>query len=268
LESREYFERTLPEWEEVYRRPTLYATIYRERLRAALQCVEDLALAPGSAVVDIGCGPGFGTAELARRDFRVVAMDASAQMVKQAIARARSSGVGSHVRGCVADIRALPLGDGTQSLAFVIGVSEWLESLEAPHAEIARILRPGGWLVLSADNPWALSCLLDPLENPMVVPMKRAAGRALRRVWPRRKAIRTQAHSRRTIDEALRRAGLETTKRTTLGFGPLTFFHRGLLPERTSQALHHRLSALASRPTSLLAATGLTQITVARRALH
>src|SRR5205814_10456308 len=141
-----------PEWEEVYRRKTLYAAIYRQRLQAALERVDELRLPPGSAAVDIGCGPGLGTTGLARRRLAVYAVDASTRMVERTLARAGADGLGASVRGCVADIRALPFADGRFALAFVVGVSEWLESLEQPLAEVARILRPGGWLVLSADN--------------------------------------------------------------------------------------------------------------------
>src|SRR5262249_25368403 len=159
----------------IYRCPTLYATIYRERLHAALRCVDTLGLV-GSAV-DIGCGPGLGTRSLAQRGFRVLGVGASARMVGRTPGRARARRPRSAVRGVVCDVRSLPLPNDAFELALVVGVSEWLAALERPLAEIARVLRSGGALVLTADNSWSLARLIDPLHHPLVVPGKRALGR-------------------------------------------------------------------------------------------
>lgn len=261
----DYFEATLPTWEDIYRRETVYATIYRERLRAALRSVDELRLAPGSAALDVGCGPGLGTAELARRGFTVDAVDTSARMIEVTLARARREGVHARVHGSVADIRALSFAAGAFDLAFVVGVSEWLPSLDEPLAELARVLKPGGHLVLTADNSWALSCLVDPLHHPLVTPAKRAVGRALRRVWPARRPLRTYARSRRALEGALRGAGLVPRSAATLGFGPFTLFNRPLVPERWGRALHRTLSALAARWPPLRGA-GLVHVVVARKA--
>jgi SAM-dependent methyltransferase len=257
---REYFDATLPDWETIYAHPALYSTIYQERLRAALRCVDDLGLGPGSPAVDIGCGPGLGSAGLARRGFVVHAVDSSAKMVERTLTRARSEGV--PMRGSVDDIHRLSLPDAAFDLAFVVGVSEWLETLERPLAEVARVLRPGGALVLTADNSWALSCLLDPLQNPLVVPLKRALGGALRRLSQRR-PLRVHPRSRRILQAALRRAGMVPTVATTLGFGPFTLFNRSIIPDRIGHKIHRKLQALASK--SWLGAAGLVHVMVARK---
>jgi SAM-dependent methyltransferase len=259
---KDYFEATLPAWEAIYRRDTLFALIYGERLRTALRSVDELRLAAGSAALDVGCGPGLGAAELARRGFDVDAIDTSARMIEVTRARARREGV--EVRGSVADVHALAFADGAFDLVFVVGVSEWLPSLDGPLAEIARVLKPGGHLVLTADNSWALTCFIDPLQHPLVTPWKRALGRALRRLWPARRPLRTYPRSRRTLERALLRAGLPLRSAATLGFGPLTLFNRSFLPDRWGHALHHRLAALAER--SSLRGAGRTHVLVAQRA--
>jgi SAM-dependent methyltransferase len=260
---REYFDATTAEWEAIYRRPTLYATIYRERLHAALRCVDELRLV-GTAV-DIGCGPGLGTCSLARRGLWVLAVDASAGMVERTLARARADRLGSAVRGAVCDITSLPLPDDAFELAFVVGVSEWLPALERPLAEIARVLRPGGALALTADNSWALARLLDPLHHPLVVPGKRALGRALRWVWPSRRPLRVHARSRGELESALRRAGLTPMVAQTLGYGPFTLFNQRLVPDSLGHTLHRWLESLAARGVPWLDGAGLSHVLVARK---
>jgi SAM-dependent methyltransferase len=260
---RDYFDATVDTWEAIYQRRTVYAAIYRQRLRAALQRIDDLTLGPGRTALDIGCGPGFATTHLARRGLFVDAIDASARMVGLTLARARSEGLDRHVRGTISDIRALSFADAAFDVVLAVGVSEWLASLEQPLAEVARVLKPGGYLVFTADNGWALSCLLDPLQHPLVVPLKRALGGALHRLWPARRPLRTYARSSSTLKSALRRAGLTPTSASTLGFGPFTFLNRSLLPDAVGQALDRRLEALAGHASPLRGA-GLVHILVAR----
>jgi SAM-dependent methyltransferase len=255
---RDYFANTAAEWDAVYRRPTLYASFYRRRLEAALACVDALAPVWGRAALDVGCGPGLGSLALARRGFRVHAVDATAKMVARTVSRARA--VQLPVVGSVADLRRLPLADSTIDLAFVVGVSEWLAQLDGALRELGRVLAPGGALVLTADNSLALSCLVDPLQHPLVVPWKRALGVALRRLRPERRPLRTFARSRRTLVTAMRRAGFELILAQTLGFGPFTFFNRAVIPDSLGHALDRRLQSI-----SWLRGAGLTHILVAAK---
>ena len=47
-----YFESTAAVWESIYRRQTLYGTLYRERLRAALACALTAARPPQLIILD------------------------------------------------------------------------------------------------------------------------------------------------------------------------------------------------------------------------
>jgi SAM-dependent methyltransferase len=256
-----YFESTATEWESIYRRQTLYATIYRERLKVALEQAAELGL-EGAAAVDIGCGPGLGTVGLLQRGLRVHAIDSSKAMVRRTLAKARAEGWDGRVRGLVSDVRDLPLSDGAFDLAFVVGVSEWLERLERPLREIARVLRPGGALVLTGDNRFALSSLIDPLHSPLVVPLKRALGFVARR-FLRRRPLRIHPRSRGALEAALRRAGLVPTKMTTLGFGPFTLFNQSIVPDSIGHSIHDRLSEFR-----WLKSAGLVHVIVARKLMR
>ncbi|MCX2726106.1 class I SAM-dependent methyltransferase [Thermomicrobium sp. 4228-Ro] len=97
-------------------------------------------------VADVGCGPGDLAAELARPDRCVIAIDRSRSMIALAHRRlARKSGPFSVYLVC-ADARHLPLTDGSlDAITMTFPTAIFLDS--RTHAEVARVLRPGGVFV-------------------------------------------------------------------------------------------------------------------------
>lgn len=103
---------------------------------------------PGGLVLDVACGTGFGTARLARPDRDVVGVD----VAPNAIEFAKEHYAGGRVRFVHADATDLPISSGS-----VDGVAsfETIEHLTEPASfvsELARVLRPGGLLVLSTPD--------------------------------------------------------------------------------------------------------------------
>ncbi|MPZ97753.1 MAG: methyltransferase domain-containing protein [Dehalococcoidia bacterium] len=103
-------------------------------------------LAPGARVVDLGCGPGWESAELEHRGFRAVGLDLTMEMLRYARREQPASG---HVVG---DLRRLPFADGTFEGAWACA-----SLLHVAHAdqdtalsEVARVLVPGAPFVCSA----------------------------------------------------------------------------------------------------------------------
>jgi cyclopropane fatty-acyl-phospholipid synthase-like methyltransferase len=55
--------------------------------------VEELGLAPGDSILDVGCGTGRHAVELAKRGYAVTGVDLSAEMLAQAATAAKAAGV-------------------------------------------------------------------------------------------------------------------------------------------------------------------------------
>ena len=55
--------------------------------------IEELVLKPGAAILDVGCGTGRHSVELARRGYKVTGIDLSAEMLKEAREKAKAVGV-------------------------------------------------------------------------------------------------------------------------------------------------------------------------------
>ena len=102
----------------------------------------------GQTVADIGCGEGDLTMLLARFVKRVVAVDISAQMLRVVQERSAEAGVARRVTVEKGDLEKLPLDTGSIDSAFVSQVLHHAARPGKGLTEAARILKPGGRLIL------------------------------------------------------------------------------------------------------------------------
>ncbi|NIZ92462.1 methyltransferase domain-containing protein [Kineococcus rubinsiae] len=111
-------------------------------------------LAPGTTVLDLGCGVGSITADLAARvaPGRVVGVDVSAEVL--ATARAAADERGVEVELVVADALALPFADGEFDVVHAHQVLQHLPDPVGALREARRVTRPGG-VVAVRDVDWA-----------------------------------------------------------------------------------------------------------------
>jgi ubiquinone/menaquinone biosynthesis C-methylase UbiE len=105
-------------------------------------------LRPGLDVLDVGCGPGTITVDLARRvaPGRVVGLDVSADPLEEARALADREGVTVHF--AVGDVYALDAEDASFDVVHAHQVLQHLTDPVAALREMARVCRPGGLLAV------------------------------------------------------------------------------------------------------------------------
>lgn len=140
--------------------------LFQEQMDRALaplgaRGLQSAAAGPGDAVLDIGCGCGASSLELARAigaTGSLVGVDVSRPMLTVAEKRARAAGLGN-VRFLPADAATEPFGNDVFDLAFSrFGVMFFDDPLRA-FANVRRALRHDGRLVFVcwrdlAANPW------------------------------------------------------------------------------------------------------------------
>lgn len=120
-------------WLDLHLSPYLYAAGFAE----------------GMDVLDVGCSHGYGTAELAKTARRAVGFDLYPEVVE----RARSTYKADNLFFLVHDANEpFPFADGSFDMVFSSEVIEHVREQELCVSEMARVLRPGGALILKTPN--------------------------------------------------------------------------------------------------------------------
>jgi SAM-dependent methyltransferase len=157
-----------------------FASSYeRERHHGYHRLIDELELelvrryGSGRDVLEAGCGTGLLLREAAGFARSAVGVDLSRGML--AAARARGLRV---VQGSLTDV---PLPSASVDLVYSMKVLPHVPPIRDAVAELARVVRPGGHLLLEFYNPWSLRYLAKRLGGPAAI----AAGTTDRDVFTR-----------------------------------------------------------------------------------
>jgi SAM-dependent methyltransferase len=214
-----------------------------------------------TVALDVGCGFGTFATAVARSAGHVLATDRSPVRVALTAARARAEGL-ENVTAFETNGVRLPLRDELCDLVTIIGVLEWagVGTGDAPAAqramlaEVRRVLKPGGVLLLGIENRYAAHYFLGAREDHTDLRFSALLPRRLAELQSRRARgvpFETPTHSRAALKQLLAEAGLtpriaavlpsyqqarfafdEADARAGLGFYVRHAFHASSLPRR------------------------------------
>ena len=136
--SRDYFESVAGDWERIRK------SYFDDRVTSL--AIEKL-LPRDLVVADVGCGTGSLTFELARFAGKVIGVDLSREMLRQARESAKDKDV-HNVEVRRADALKLPLKGGSVDALFCVMVLHFLPHPERAVAEFCRVTRRGGSVIL------------------------------------------------------------------------------------------------------------------------
>jgi SAM-dependent methyltransferase len=117
-------------------------------------------LAPGDRVLDLGCGAGRHAFECYRRGARVVAFDRDATELDgvagmfAAMAAEGAAGAGGSAVTVRGDAGRLPFPAGSFDVVIAAEILEHIPEDQAVMGELARVVRPGGTVVVTVPRWW------------------------------------------------------------------------------------------------------------------
>jgi 2-polyprenyl-3-methyl-5-hydroxy-6-metoxy-1,4-benzoquinol methylase len=255
-------------WSDLYTEADVLATVHRYRTSLTLRWIDELGLPEGSAVLEVGCGPGLLAIALARRGFEVVATDPVERMLDRARGAATASGVADRIRFGRADVHGLDFPDRAFDLVVGLGVMPWIDRPVAALAEMGRVMGPGGHLILSTNNRNPLHVLADPVRLAALAPL-RDRGRAIVSAFmggsPHR-PVRPISFARPDeLAPKLAGVGLRLVRSQAFGFGPFTLLGRPVIPDDVGVRIERRLQFRAEREDGGLAGIAAQYLILAVR---
>jgi ubiquinone/menaquinone biosynthesis C-methylase UbiE len=139
--------------------PTVWMLRNPFKIHEYVEVVSGAGLAPGHAVLDLGCGKGFQTQIMARSCGRVIGLDVSPAKIAEARRFLEHSCVERKVEFIAGKIEEAGL--PAESLDRVVSfcVLEHIPNLDRVLQELVRLLKPGGEMHVSVD---ALASIRDP----------------------------------------------------------------------------------------------------------
>lgn len=152
---KDYFNQVAPDWEKIR---TGY---FGESLRDA--ALGQVKLGPGAVVADVGMGTGFMTEGLLKAGAKVIGVDNSPAMLKEAADRFRWAGDRLELRE--GSVQSLPVETGTLDGVFGNMILHHAPEPAVAVKEFARVLKPGGKLVITDmdehNHAWMLEEMAD-----------------------------------------------------------------------------------------------------------
>jgi ubiquinone/menaquinone biosynthesis C-methylase UbiE len=147
-----FFERVATDWD------TMRLAYYDERVIEKMADVTSIG--KGSVIADVGTGTGFVAAGLAPRVKRVIGIDNASAMLRVARENLDSLSV-SNAELLVGDLAGLPLADNSVDAAFANMFLHHAVDPAAMLKEMARIVRPGGTIVITDEVEHPYECMRE-----------------------------------------------------------------------------------------------------------
>ena len=119
--------------------------------KGALEFFDRLTIAPGTRLLDVGCGAGQLTLPAARRGIKVTGLDLAANLVQQA--RSKAAAEGLQIRVDEGDAENLPYPDASFEVVMSLIGSMFAPRPELVASEMARVCVRGGKIIMGNWTP-------------------------------------------------------------------------------------------------------------------
>ena len=153
-----YFDES-KDWQgDVYQAENSFFTrVIKRRKLNAFEMINRLPELKRGKALDVGFGSGIYLEELLKMGFDCSGTDISSEMLETCRIRLQEDENASRVHLKIGDVEHIPFNDGEFDLVLCIGVLGYLLRDEMALAELKRVVKPGGYLLINLTNMYSLS---------------------------------------------------------------------------------------------------------------
>jgi ubiquinone/menaquinone biosynthesis C-methylase UbiE len=225
-----------------------YRTFMTVRQDCFLAEIDKLKLPAGAKVLDAGCGPGLLSREMVDRDFNVSSVDTSDAMLS--IAADLYGDDSNRPEFKLGSIEELPYEDANFDMVASAGVIEYLKTDTVAVGEFHRVLKSGGYLLLSITNGSSpvgiFEILIEALKrNKNTLAICNFILTRMGRTPVRPREFDVRKHYPKTFEEGIKSCGFEISSSGYFYMLPWPHPFDRLFPNLNS-ALNVKLECLAS----------------------
>ncbi|MBU0481701.1 MAG: methyltransferase domain-containing protein [Proteobacteria bacterium] len=260
-----YFSTQSDAWRKNYDRNhsgelSLYKRDIIKRKETVLHLLDKHASGGSLDILDIGCGAGILMKDMLQRGHKVVGSDISEEMLEEA---RKNTAAFPPARKMIVpgDLENISFADRTFDFVTCVGVLEYQKSDQTSVREISRVLKDGGFAIVTLPNLLRFKNILDPYYHIKLLP------RVLRKLrwkakpghsdlvgsFERNENLTNRKFYYGQLNHLFRSSNLKIVDYVSIGYSPLvTVWRRSILPKamavRVGSYLEHKAS---SRPSLL-----------------
>ena len=134
----------------------------------ALEFLSRIHIEPGTSVLDVACGAGQTAIPMSRAGAKVTGVDIATNLIEQARARAQAENLDARFEE--GDAEMLPFEDGSFDIVLSLIGAMFAPRPERVAAELKRVLRPGGKIVMGNWTPTGFVGQMFKLHGKHVPP--------------------------------------------------------------------------------------------------
>jgi ubiquinone/menaquinone biosynthesis C-methylase UbiE len=248
--TREHFNNLSDYWYDIYQDEHSF-TGYA--LRKQHRCILDLVAQTEGArrILDVGCGTGVTALELAQLGYEVSGLDIAPNMIQRARSEAQHQNLKCDFQVGIAE--NLPYPDAYFNVVIALGLLGNILEDKLALTEMARVLKPGGRLLLTIPNLLALDLLVALPKSLAIMlgasrfrrPLRKVANFGRRLIGREIKEISglrfNQCVPPHSFIRHLYQQGFSNIRYYPLTFGPMMPFGLHLIPEHRSIQMSEKL---------------------------
>lgn len=262
-----HFDKSSKYWSDLYFHQNVFGVIHQERRQIALEYFDSLSLQEESNILEIGCGAGHTTVDLAKRGYIIEAIDSVPGMIELTQKHAQEAGLGSRISASIGDTHALCFPENSFDCIIAMGVIPWVYDPWKVFREIVRVLKPQGFVIINTTNRYRLHHWSDPILLPFMKPIKEKLKQVLETLGLRKNSSAAKPHmySIKEFERMISENKLTIMKYHNYGFGPFTLFNRNIFGDGIGIKLHKHLQKLSDNGCPVLRRTGSQYIVLIQK---